>query len=238
VGCPFNGIEVFLIVSSYLDQGGTMDRVVAYVDGYNLYHAIKEAKLNRYLWLDIPLLVSSYLKADQILEKVLYFTSDAKNPASHKRQMTYNEALEANSLYKMINFTIIKGRFVEDEVMCLSCQKVGICKTCENVIYFQYEKETDVNIAVQMISDAYEVDYDVAFLITADSDQAPTIKTIKRLFPMKKVVVLFPPGRKSKELSQITEYKHITDSDLYSCQLPQSIAKPGGYILHKPVEWN
>jgi hypothetical protein len=55
------------------------------------------------------------------------------------------------------------------------------------------EKETDVNIAVQMVADALTGEADRLILISADTDLAPPIRTIARLAPQCEVFVATPP---------------------------------------------
>ena len=59
---------------------------------------------------------------------------------------------------------------------------------------------TDVNIGVELMKDAYENRFDMAFLISADSDLVPVIELKKALFPNKKIIIAFPPKRSSKHL--------------------------------------
>ncbi len=44
-----------------------MNRVVAYVDGFNLYFGLKEGYGRRYHWLDLQRLVADLLQPDQQL---------------------------------------------------------------------------------------------------------------------------------------------------------------------------
>lgn len=46
---------------------------------------------------------------------------------------------------------------------------------------------------------------DTLILITADSDQIPTIQIIKSNFPSKKVKVYFPPERSSADILSISK---------------------------------
>lgn len=62
-----------------------------------------------------------------------------------------------------------------------------------------HEKMTDVNIAVQMLSDAFQDQFDVALLVSADSDLVGLITTLRQLFPLKRVIVAFPPRRCAEE---------------------------------------
>ena len=62
----------------------------------------------------------------------------------------------------------------------------------------QEEKETDVNIAVRIVSDAFLDKFDVAYVFSADTDLIPAMKCIRETkdkgFPEKEVVAIFPPG--------------------------------------------
>ena len=50
------------------------NRVVVYIDGFNLYFG-KDAGFNRCKWLNVEKLVRSYLTANQELIEIKYFTS-------------------------------------------------------------------------------------------------------------------------------------------------------------------
>ena len=97
---------------------------------------------------------------------------------------------------------------------------------------------TDVNIAVEMLTDAFENNFDNAILISADSDLIGPIKSIKRLFPEKRVTIAFPPDRFSFALKETASAsftigrKKIADS-----LFPEEVIKKDGYILKKPERW-
>jgi hypothetical protein len=56
-------------------------RVITYIDGYNLYHGLLAAGLRSSRWLDLPMLGQSLLKPDQDLELTRYFTTRVRaNP--------------------------------------------------------------------------------------------------------------------------------------------------------------
>jgi hypothetical protein len=76
-----------------------MTRVVAYVDGFNLYFGLKNGYGRRYHWLDLQALATSLLQSGQELREVQYFTAGVKNdPEGARRQSTYLDALEATAL--------------------------------------------------------------------------------------------------------------------------------------------
>ncbi len=217
-----------------------MENVAAYIDGYNLYHGLKERNYQKYYWLDIPKLIQNELKDNQQLSLVYYFTSPSPKHDSRIRQITYVDALKTNSLTNQILFKVIWGRFVPDEIRCNNCGDLAICPKCDQKLSYYHEKETDVNISVQVITDAYEEKFDTAYLLTADSDQVGTINIIKQLwYSHKKVGVLYPPGRHSNDLNKVADFKrHISPSALAKFQLPETVTLSNGYVLKRPDSWS
>jgi len=71
------------------------ERVIVYVDGFNLYFGMLDAGYYNLKWLNINLLASSLLKSTQELIGVKYFTSRVNNnPDKQKRQSTYLAAIQ------------------------------------------------------------------------------------------------------------------------------------------------
>ncbi len=69
------------------------------------------------------------------------------------------------------------------------------CRRCSSSWKQPEEKETDVHIAVSMMSDALLGNFDRAILISADSDLVPAKKLINQHCPQKEFFVAAPPGR-------------------------------------------
>jgi uncharacterized LabA/DUF88 family protein len=159
-----------------------MTRVVAYVDGFNLYHG-------RYHWLDPQALVRSLLRPGQELLEVQYFTARVRdNPDAELRQALYLEALANHSL----RVRLIEGRFQHKPRECMNC----------GTRWMVYEeKETDVNIAIAMLTDAVRDMYDTALLVSADSDLRPVVAAVKHLRTGKRIIAAFPPRRRSRDLA-------------------------------------
>jgi hypothetical protein len=127
-----------------------VERVKAYVDGFNLYHGLKARHGRKYLWLDLHALAVRLLKPSQHLVAVEYFTARVRNqPESEQRQTAYLDALAAHCpLVK-----VVQGRFQEKTHECWSCG--GRWVSYE-------EKETDVSIAVQLVEDGVQGVFDTA----------------------------------------------------------------------------
>jgi hypothetical protein len=103
------------------------------------------------------------------------------------------------------------------------------------------EKGTDVNIAVWMLSDYMRRKTipalpEASFLITGDSDQAPTIRRLRDVDSTYPVYVAFPPMRVSGELERYAGRANCTmiDADLLEgCCLPEQLSAD----LYKPASW-
>jgi uncharacterized LabA/DUF88 family protein len=84
---------------------------------------------------------------------------------------------------------IVEGKFLHKSVQC----RVGACmSTGSRIFRTAEEKRTDVNIAVQMVDDAYQNACDQFVLISGDSDLVPAIHTVKRRFPRSRFMCTFP----------------------------------------------
>jgi uncharacterized LabA/DUF88 family protein len=98
---------------------------------------------------------------------------------------------------------------------------------------------TDVNIAVAMMTDAFQSNFDLALLISGDSDLTPPIAAVRNLFPDKAVVVAFPPKRSSSDLAAAAnDHFVISKQKLKDSQLPDEVTKLGGYVLRRPQKWS
>ncbi|MDP2423508.1 MAG: NYN domain-containing protein [Bacteroidales bacterium] len=97
---------------------------------------------------------------------------------------------------------------------------------------------TDVNIATTLIMDAFQDKYDMAMLISGDSDLVPPIKAIHANFPNKRVFVAFPPSRHNIAVKKVAKGSMtIGRKKLFDAQFPQEVISKTGYILRKPSEW-
>jgi len=165
------------------------ERVMFYVDGFNLYFSLKENRYERYMWLDLNLLATSLLTANQKLVGVKYFTSlITTNIQKRLRQKTYIDAL-----LTLPNLQIIFGRFNMD---------INRCGVCGQDTQTPKEKRTDVAIASHMLHDAHMNLFDTAVLISGDTDLIPPVTIIREHFKNKRVVVAFPPDRQNDTVKE------------------------------------
>jgi len=161
---------------------GRAIRVIAYIDGFNLYHAVKDTGARHHQWLDLWSLCEVFApKSHFELKEVCYFSAYATwLPDAYKRHREYVKAL------KSCGVTPILAQFKEKSRGCTKCGSRWIAHE---------EKETDVSIAVRMLDDAYRDRFDRALLVSGDSDLSPPIRMVIDRFPKKQVRVLTPIGR-------------------------------------------
>jgi hypothetical protein len=97
---------------------------------------------------------------------------------------------------------------------------------------------TDVNIATQILIDAYQDKYDMAMLISGDSDLVPPMRAVHEIFKNKRVFVAFPPKRHNQSVALVAKGSlTIGRKKLVESQFEEKVAKKDGYLLSKPKVW-
>lgn len=87
------------------------------------------------------------------------------------RQQIYLDALRAQSGSSL---DLAMGRYQQKQMTCRRC---GIGWTSYE------EKETDVNIAVALVTDAALGEHDLSLILSADSDLCPAIRAVRDVSP-------------------------------------------------------
>jgi uncharacterized LabA/DUF88 family protein len=201
-----------------------VEKVVAYIDGFNLYYGMKDAYGRKYLWLNLPTLCAGLLKPHQQLVAVKYFTARVRFPAdTQARQSKYLDALDGAT-----STEIIYGRLQMNTVTC---------KKCNHTKRKPEEKKTDVAISAHMVADAYKGTAEAALLISGDSDLVPPVEIVSAI-PNRRVIATFPPKRKSHDLGNAAgAHINIAEAHLRKAQLPETITLPSGVQLVRPASW-
>jgi uncharacterized LabA/DUF88 family protein len=206
-----------------------MSKVNVYVDGFNLYYGA--LKRTPYKWLDLSKL-SQIMLPDDDIQEIHYFTARVSsrpyNPTANHDQSLYIRALKT-----IPNLKIKYGSFLTHSVpMYLSNtnppQKVYVEKT--------EEKGSDVNLASHLLRDAYSNKFEVAVLITNDSDLAEPVRIVSEELGFT-VGLLNPHEFHSKELRKYATFiKRIRQGDLIQSQFPNSVIDRKGKFT-KPQGW-
>jgi uncharacterized LabA/DUF88 family protein len=203
------------------------ERIVCFVDGFNLYHALLEMNKPHLKWLDLRKLFSHLTKSkSQIVTQILYFSAyPTWKPESYARHRQYVAAISATGVIPVM------GQFKKKSKQCYKCK----------VKWTNHEeKESDVNLALAMLDMAYKNQYDHAFVLTRDSDIAPAIHKVKHNFPDKKITILAPYNyRHSSELIQASDaHKTINLEHISTSLFPEDIYDAGGnFVTKRPIEY-
>jgi uncharacterized LabA/DUF88 family protein len=201
---------------------------MAYVDGFSLYHSIKGSHWDRYLWLDVDALARLLSRPEGQVIGVKYFTSivfpTPDDPDKRNRQGRYLAALRSSTTTR-----IILGSYKRRQSQCHRCGA-----TWQS---FQ-EKQTDINIAIEILEDAYEDRFDTLLLISRDGDLVSILRTISSRFPEKRIILAYPPGRASPDLPRFADaFIHVTDAHFRACQLPDQVTTQTGRTVERPPTW-
>ena len=199
-------------------------RIAFFIDSFNMYHALRVKKYRKYKWLDYRKLCQCYVKKKDTISSIQFFT--AYIPYSTDKLIRQRKLVNAN-----------RGNDVEI-VQGVYKKKNRYCRMCHEVYETWEEKQTDVNIAIELFRNAVRDKYDTAMIMTGDSDLIPAIHAVKESFPEKTIGVIIPIARGSKYLKQEADfYMKMTERHLLSSQLPELVELADGRIIHKPIKW-
>jgi len=207
-----------------------MKKTIFYIDGFNVYHGLREAnkydKFGDYRWLNYQKFAENIIKPYQDLLWVKYFTARIKGDVKkQKRQGDYLDALALQPKIKIYygNYQI----------------KQSFDKTLKKYYTYPVEKKTDVNIATQLLIDAFQNNFEVAYIVSGDSDLLPALEAIKVNFPHLLLIACFIPHRSSIDLKAICHYCYYAKEKIFKKSLlPNSITKVDGYVIQRPPNWH
>lgn len=204
---------------------------VLYIDGFNLYYGC--LRHSPYKWLN-PAVMAGHLLPGHTITAVRYFSANisARPEALDQpiRQQMYFRALRT-----LPGLTIQLGYFKAHEVaMKLVHPRPNGPPTAW--VWRTDEKGSDVNLATQLLVDAFDNKFECAVLVTNDSDLLAPVRAVRERF-QKVVGVLNPQERPSRALKGVAHfYKKIRPSVLALSQFPPSLTDAHG-TFHKPASW-
>lgn len=202
-----------------------MSRVKIFIDGFNVYHALEhEANYHQYKWLDYSKLAGLFVRRQDHIVDVLYFTAlanwDIQKVSRHKVLI---------AALKFRGVKIILGQFQKVERRCRKCH--------EHYHTFE-EKKTDVNIAVELMKSAVKDEFDTAIIMSGDSDLIPAVEAVKALFPAKQVGVVIPINLRAALLKQVCDFHmKMKEKHLKGSLFPDELDLGDGVKLTRPPVW-
>jgi hypothetical protein len=189
------------------------NRAAFYIDGFNLYHPIHEMNEPHLKWANLWKLGELICEPHGAkLVKVVFCTAvPAHLPESRDRHNTFNAAQRANGVH------IVPGHHIHDG------EKWN-------------EKQSDINVALHLILDGVDDIYDMAILLSADSDQAATAKIFKERFAGKRLLAVAPPTKSVPNKVHPYCFDHFSLPKLMMerCVMGESVAGKTGAIMRPP----
>ena len=203
-----------------------------YFDGFNFYYGCVKDTPHR--WLDLGKLCRMVLPEFQI-NRIRYFTARVQawpdDPGQPQRQLTYLRALAT-----IPNLSIHYGQFTVKPKMrrLADPQPPGGPRFARVLI--PEEKGSDVNLATYLLIDGFEQDYEVAVVVSNDSDLLLPIQMVRDKLGLQ-VGVINPYKNARPSLQQAADfYRTVRDGVLRSSHFPPTLADAHGTIT-KPAAW-
>jgi len=192
-----------------------------------MYHSLANKNYSKYKWLDYSALAKCFLTQKDKIVQILFFTAYTYwNPDRIKRHKKLTQALISNGIKviegkfkkKDIRIKISRGIFKQKNITISTSKDISIWRKSHE------EKLTDVNIAITLFQASVHDEYDTAMIMTADTDIIPAIRAVKADFPQKRIEVIFPIGRYTKDLDDLCDaHKTIKEIHLQSSQFPDTV---------------
>jgi uncharacterized LabA/DUF88 family protein len=216
-------------------------RTIVYIDGFNLYY--RALKGTPHKWLDIEALSRASLPSKCVIERVNYYTAhisgrtDLTAPA---RQHKYLRALSTlpNTFIHYGNFQITQkwaGLVPPPRFQPAISLPAGLCPDVAYV-WKTEEKGSDVNLGVHLVRDAMKGLFDLAAVLTNDTDLVEPIRIVTQEAGLP-VTLLSPIAKPATSLVKAaTAVRHISPY-IGPCQLPDSITLGNGRVISKPDSW-
>jgi uncharacterized LabA/DUF88 family protein len=204
-----------------------------YIDGFNLYYGSIKGTSNK--WLDLAKFCDAMLEPRNAVNRIRYFTAWVtpwpEDPQQLQRQQAYVRALET-----IPNLTVHHGHHLPSTTRMRLANPPRRGPRTVEVIKTE-EKGSDVNLATYLLLDGFRRDYEMAVVVSNDSDLLEPIKVVRKQFRLK-VGVISPHQNVSWALKKsATFYKQIEDPNmLRGCQFPPTLSDANGTIT-KPSSW-
>ncbi|MFC6646151.1 NYN domain-containing protein [Granulicella cerasi] len=210
-----------------------MLRTSIYVDGFNLYY--RALRRTPFRWLNIHELAVNLLSAENQIHKIRYFTarvSGKQDPGNPVRQALYLRALES-----LPQVEIHYGSFLARRKMRPLADPLPGGPTHVEIEDME-EKGSDVNLATHLLNDAWKDDFDVALLLSQDSDLLEPLRIVREELA-KTIGIVSLDGREPGSLKKYASFvRTVTPERLRAAQFPEVLEVGNrGKIIRRPPQW-
>ncbi len=150
-----------------------MERVMVFIDGNNLNNAVYHLFDGFPPRFNIKKLAEKLCGVNRNLIKVFYYTAladRADNPRAYDNHKRFIDALNV-----LPRIEVVVGYLAKRQIPGVQLDPINPST------YIHVEKETDVNIATDLLTKAFFNAYDTAVLVSADSDYSKAVECVKFL---------------------------------------------------------
>lgn len=208
-----------------------------FIDGFNLYHSLKDAikktNYSKVRWLNIYSMCDHFIKqpargfvTDSLSCECIHFYSARPKhafPDTRKRFDLYMDCLRNTGL------EVHLGKYRK---------RTATCKICKQTYTYHEEKETDVAIGVGIIQNVCNHNLDAIIVISGDADLIPAYKVIKEMRPSTIRMVALPFARSLKVVKNAVDHHfNITPAIYAQHQFADPLVLPDGRVISKPLNW-
>jgi hypothetical protein len=221
--------------------GWDLARTIVYIDGFNLYY--RALKGTPHKWLDLVAMSRAVLPASCMIERVNYYTariSGRTDPTAPARQHAYLRALSSLPLVSIHygNFLVTRkwaGLVPPPQFRPAINLPAGPIPQVAYV-WKTEEKGSDVNLGVHLVRDAFKGAFDVAAVLTNDTDLVEPVRIVTQEIGLS-VTLLSPSGQPAASLAKVaTSVRHVRPY-VGPCQLVDPVTLADGRTIRKPIGW-
>jgi len=216
-------------------------RTIVYIDGFNLYY--RALKGTAHKWLDVVAMSQAALPSGCVIERVNYYTariSGRTDPRAPARQHAYLQALGSLPLVQIHygSFQVAQkwaGLVQPPEFRPSTALPAGAAPQVAYV-WKTEEKGSDVNLGVHLVRDAFKGAFDLAAVLTHDTDLAEPVRIVTQELGLA-VTLLSPSGQPAGALiNAATSLRHVRPY-VGPCQMPDQVTLPNARTVKKPAGW-
>ncbi len=212
-------------------------KTYVYVDGFNLYY--RALKGTHCKWLDLRKLVESVLGPENQVEKIRYYTArvssfrvgGAPGGDAPKKQNTYLAAIKT-----IEGVSIHYGRFLP-KVVTRPIVGSPVSNPSFVKVHDTEEKGSDVNLASHLIRDGFKGWYDIAVVLSKDTDLLEPIRIVRQEL-RKPVGLICPDVQVPGGFKNVVSFvRRLTLPRLAAAQMPNPVVDKNRKRIFKPHSW-
>ena len=211
-----------------------MPKVNVYIDGLNLYY--RALIRTNYKWLDLSTLARLALPRNFEINKIRYYcahVSGRVDPEAPKRQNAYLRALAT-----LPDVEPFFGRHYVNKRWAGLADLADHYRPTPDVVrvWKTEEKGSDVNLGVHLVRDAFQATFEVAAVLTNDTDLTEAFRIVVEEVGLP-IVLLSAVGQPAKSLVDLSQSVRHVGPYLGPSQFPDPVIGKNGQAIPKPATW-